>query len=319
MSSLHVRAQRPPRPRPEQIVPQRPVILHGHAGPVVDLAVFSDAAHVVSIDAAGELRLWRLGEPTSIAHLQTHVDRPQAVCFLAHDHEVAAGGKDGVVRLWDGGGKRPASKLEMPGRRAVLDILRSPCGQFIAVTAGFPADTDHLVMVWAMAHLEGAPIWSERLVGLPRFLLQEGASKIVLSHTTSTTAEAYRITAHEAASGRELWGLAAPAPLIAAADNGTLAVYRDGDVSLAVPHGHVRHLCGVEVTRADLAPDGETLAAGTHNEVRFYHCPSGRMFFTGKHAGLVSSAAFTPDGASVVSAGQDRTLRVWPIHGLVKG
>ncbi|MEE8107193.1 MAG: WD40 repeat domain-containing serine/threonine-protein kinase [Planctomycetota bacterium] len=64
--------------------------------------------------------------------------------------------------------------------------------------------------------------------------------------------------------------------------------------------------------RTTFHPDGETLAAGSGNEIALFETESGHDAGRLKgHTGMVAALAFHPSGRLLASASRDKTLRIW--------
>ena len=66
------------------------------------------------------------------------------------------------------------------------------------------------------------------------------------------------------------------------------------------------------------SPDGKAIASGSWQEIRMWDAATGehRQTLTG-HASLVKSLAFSPDGGTLVSGGEDGTIFLWQLTPLV--
>jgi len=77
---------------------------------------------------------------------------------------------------------------------------------------------------------------------------------------------------------------------------------------------------GAQVITYRPSPSGAPVVAlgmadsGQEEEAQLWHTSTGTMFPL-KHAGVVTHAAFSPDGTHIVTASADRTARIWDLQG----
>ena len=126
----------------------------------------------------------------------------------------------------------------------------------------------------------------------------------------------------------------ADGPLVelgAAPPGAVLAVASDGRLAVGMPHGLTLHprpgaeavasLPLLDVTALAFRADAELLAVGTRGgEVLLLRVDDDRfetIFRLGAHDERVSALGFTPDGASLLSASWDATLRRWGVDALL--
>jgi RNA polymerase sigma factor (sigma-70 family) len=65
------------------------------------------------------------------------------------------------------------------------------------------------------------------------------------------------------------------------------------------------------VTALAVSPDGRTLAAASSGNVRLFDAATGTERLDSRHTGAVSVLAFAPDGKTLYTGSEDRTLRQW--------
>jgi WD40 repeat protein len=88
-----------------------------------------------------------------------------------------------------------------------------------------------------------------------------------------------------------------------------------------VAEGKVKRTIGHKkgVRSVAIAPDGHTLAAGTYdNSLQLYDLATGELKAIGSgHTAGINAAAFTADGKRLVTAGLDKTVKVWQTPALL--
>jgi WD40 repeat protein len=67
------------------------------------------------------MKLWSSATGQQVLRLKAHTDSVQSLAFTSDGMRLLSGGKDGVVRLWDG---TPASEPPMTAREAINAIFK---------------------------------------------------------------------------------------------------------------------------------------------------------------------------------------------------
>jgi WD40 repeat protein/serine/threonine protein kinase len=76
-------------------------VLEGHADLVVGLAFSTDGERIVSVDSAGWVRLWDARTGGGVRAFRSDVEPLLSMAYHPDGHRVALGGGDGMVTLWD--------------------------------------------------------------------------------------------------------------------------------------------------------------------------------------------------------------------------
>ena len=294
--------------------------LRGHGGPVRALAVSPDGTLAISGSFDTSAIRWSLERNAAVEVLRFHEGAVNAVAYLP-DGRVATAGEDGRIALWRPGEPQPVAVLE--GHQApVVGLAVSPDGATLA-----SASWDHTARLWPLAG---------------------GAPRVIEGHTQNVNGVAFTIdgralvTAGYDATLRvtPLVGdgggpivTTLPAPL------NTVAVSPDGEIVTAGADGKVYVLAATGELKSEieaaqtpiiavaLSVDGRLIAAaGIRGSVAIIDRASRKLERTLVGPGLpVWSAAFFPDGRTLLTGGADRMIRRWdavsgePVGNVVMG
>jgi WD40 repeat protein/transcriptional regulator with XRE-family HTH domain len=248
----------------------------------------------------------------------------QAVAFTPGGRQMATGGTDQTVRLWNVAGRRgptPAGRPLAGRRETVFSVAFSPDGRLLASGSGGGA-----VYVWPLrggSVSGGGPLTGPRdtvysVVFSPdgRTLAAGGADQSVhlwdvtggrptpLPRTLPGSAGAVQSVAFSP-DGRTL---------ATGSAGGSVRLWNLADRTHPRPLGDPLSGPGKTVFSVAFSPDGRTLAAGGADDaVRLWDLPGRRPLgkpLTGPK-GWVNSVAFAPDGRTVAAASSDGRLWTW--------
>jgi WD40 repeat protein/serine/threonine protein kinase/tetratricopeptide (TPR) repeat protein len=277
----------------------------------------------VVISGTGEdgLKLWDVATGAELPLPRKEVEQVTCMAYSPDGKTLAAGRRDGSVELWEpADGRRRSSFRAHVG--AVLAVAFAPDGRTLA-TGG----SDGPVKLWDLpvlrerATLSGNPggVWIAEFAPDGKTLVTTGAD-----HTARLW---------DVASGRERHALPAQTPFLQGVafspDGGTVATAE------ARPHnpdltGHVRlwdtatgqeKLPALEVPNGGawgmaFTPDGRRLAVsdGYNGVVRLWDVATRTLQRTFRgHTDRLNAIAFTPDGKTMATGGNDGTIRLWDV------
>ena len=293
--------------------------LRGHGGPVRALAVSPDGQILMSGSFDTSAIRWSLARSAAEEVLRFHDGAVNAVVLLK-DGAAATGGEDARIAIWNPGERMPRMVLE--GHRApVVALAVSGDGRFLA-----SASWDHTARLWPVG---GGP---------PRLLAGHSQNVNGIAFTPDGRAV---VTAGYDATLR-IWPLSGDdTPLIAVLPTplNAVAIAPDGEIVTAGADGKVYVLSAagevtgeIEAAQAPiiavaLSRDGSLIAAaGVRGSVAIIDRRARKLERTLVGPGLpVWSAAFFPDGRTLLTGGSDRMIRRWdavtgePIGNVVMG
>lgn len=279
--------------------------LRGHGGPVKTLVVSEDGRAAVSGSFDTSAILWDLERNAAGQVLRFHDGAVNAAAFLP-DGRIATSGEDARVAVWRPGEQAPAEVLE--GHTApVAGLAASPDGEWLA-----SASWDRTVRLWPLAGGEA--------------LVLEGHDQNVNGVAFAPDGSAL-VTAGYDATVR-VWPLAnGGAPIVETLPTplNAVAVAPDGEIVAAGANGAVYFLspAGALLGEVQAAPDpiialaissdGALIAAaGIRGAVAIIERAGRTIARTLVGPGLpVWSAAFLPDGHTLLTGGTDRVIRRW--------
>ncbi|MFI0412351.1 hypothetical protein [Actinomadura sp. 3N508] len=249
------------------------------------------------------------------ARLSGHAGMVKVVAIRPDGAELATGGQDGTVILWDGRAHTETGRLR-PGGGAVRALEYSPDGGLLAaadlgggVTLWRTSDNARVARMQAKGVLDGLAFSPDG-----RLVAASGAAKKTMVWETST--------------GRkvdELGGHGGQMTEVAFAPDGRRVAIADesGRVALWTPRtggGEPEPAETLKVSDAPLfavafSPDGRRLAAaGEDCEVHIWDLAGRRLLKPKRrlaHAAPVRALAFTDGGRTLISAGYDQVAKLW--------
>lgn len=292
--------------------------LRGHGGPVRALAISPDGKTAISGSFDTSAIRWSLDRNAAVEVLRYHEGAVNAVADLGHGR-VATSGEDVRIAIWRLGVAQPESVLE--GHAApVVALAVSPDRTMLA-----SASWDHTARLWP---------------------LTGGAPRVLAGHSQNVNGVAFARDGRAAVTvgydaTLRIWPLDGGAPVVVTLPTplNAVAVAPDGEIATAGADGKVYLLspAGELRTEIDAAPapiiavavsgDGKFVAAaGVRGSVAIIDRATRRLERTLIGPGLpVWSAAFFPDGRTLLTGGADRMIRRWdamtgePIGNLAMG
>jgi WD40 repeat protein len=249
-----------------------------HLGDVMRLAFSPDGTRLGTGSRFGFVSVWDLARRQRLFLLKGYTAAVADLAFSAGGESLVATGEDGTARLWQLSKPQESRVLALPGK-TMSRVGYSPDGHRLVVTRPIT-------------------LWDTRTGALERQL--DAADSAAFSPDGKTLATG------GSDSRVRLWDV----------ETGRLLRTLDG-----LPREPNANHC--VVGSLAFSPDGKWLAAGFgqlnwlegeyDQVVKVWDLASGQEAATLPHRNTVPSLAFSPDGATLATAGYDGTVRLWAV------
>jgi WD40 repeat protein len=244
--------------------------------------------------------------------LTGHTNEVFAVAYAPDGRQIASGGSDHTVRLWE-----PTTGQERWTLRGhvghVHALAFSPDGRLLA-----SGSADTTIRLWDLASGKEVRSLSTNFGAIRALAFSPDGRQLASGGSDGS------LHIWEPASGKELRSIRGQFGIVHAltfSPDGKLLITGKSDMQI-----HIRDLAtGLEraaltghtgaVQAVSMSPDGHWLAsASADGLIRLWDFDSGQehMAIPG-HAGAVNAVRFTPDGRQLISGGADGTVRVWDV------
>jgi WD40 repeat protein len=283
--------------------------LEGHVGGVGDVAFSPDGRLVATGSRDGTARVWNTSDGEWVTVHPGHRGFVSRIVFSPDGRSIATASSDGLARVWVA--DSPTLLATLVGHTEAVTGLAFTRDGATVVTAS----TDRTVRRWDPLRFPELSQVREDLE--PVTAVEFSSDGRILSVGQNAPAGRQFALAGVPAAGRQALEEAGSPTAVALSDDGqtAAAAYEDGTIRIVgAEDGQSRASVetGGHVSALALSPDGRLIVGGGNDgTVRSWNAESGAFQRElPAHRAEVTSAAFSHDGAFVVTTGSDRDARL---------
>ena len=254
----------------------------------------------------GDVLLWDLATGEQKAALEGHEANVWSVALSPDGKTLVSTGYDGAIIVWDVAGKKAKATLSKKGW--CRTVAFAPDGAQFAT-----GHEDGSVTIWAVEGKElktikahESQVFQVAYSGDGSQLATASADKTAKIWTTADGAEAAKLEGHEDA----VWSVAfgKDGHVATGGADRHVFLWKDGKVAAKMKHKDW-------VSRVAFSPAGDAIAAVDQGRfIKIWDVRSGKEAASiGPLNGTQWAAAFSADGAQLITGGRKDCLRVWDV------
>ena len=284
-------------------------VLRGHADAVYTAAFSPSGDRIVTASRDRTARVWTLADDAPPKVLRGHADKVYVARWSPSGKLVATASRDGTARLWPVG-VAGAPRVLRGHTTPVVDVQFARDGRRVVTAA-----EDGTARVWETADAHREQVLRGH-TGVVRSVQFDADGGRLVTAADDRTARVWRVsgdrsatTALEGHGGEVLTAMFAGDRVVTGA--------RDGLVKTWALPPRVERTLGLELAGvpAFVAIDAGRVLTSASDVATLLGLRGGPRTALRGHGGKILHGAISPDGARVVTAGDDRTARVWTADG----